>query len=159
MQCTGKTTTNQKAYRHCRKQERDRERKWRMSRQGAFEFSFSALDEMMATFADPSKVAVLSDHGRGAELIYDYEETLRLIEEQKRKCIEKPKVDPVLKKWMLNKLRKFPELQKTLRRFIKNATSKKQKPVKETHLEKICEILFGPIKSRVKARSKKKKAG
>jgi len=70
MQCTGKTTTNQKAYRHCRKQERDRERKWRMSRQGAFEFSFSALDEMMETFADPSKVALFSDRGRGARLIH-----------------------------------------------------------------------------------------
>ena len=144
-------------YEYRLKLEDNRERKWRMSRQGAFVSSMQSFDALMETFEDPSVIRRFSDHGRGAALIYDYEENLRLIEEQKRKGHEKPKVDPVLKKWMLNKLRKFPDLQKTLRRFIKNATSKTQKPVKETHLEKICEILFEPIKSRVKPRSKKKK--
>ena len=144
------------SYEYRLKLERDRERKWRKSRQGATEFAFSSFDEMMRQFEDPSKIALFSDNGKGAALIYDYEENLRLIREQKPRTDEKPKVDPVLKKRMLNKLRNFPDLQKTLRLFIKNATSKKQKPVKETHLEKICEILFEPIKSRVKARSKKK---
>ena len=146
------------SYEHCLKQERDRERKWRMSRQGAFVSSMLSLDDssMRGTSGENSP-AWASDRGRGADLIYDYEEHLRIIEEQKRKGHEEPKVDPVLKKRMLNKLRKFPALQKTLRQFIKNATSKKQKPVKETHLEKICEILFEPIKSRVKSRSKRKR--
>ena len=146
-------------YEYRLKLEDNRERKWRMTRKGAFVSSMLSLDDssMRGTSGENSP-AWASDRGRGADLIYDYEEYLRIIEEQKRKGIEKPKVDPVLKKWMLNKLRKFPDLQKTLRRFIKNATSKKQKPVKETHLEKICEILFGPIKSRVRTRAKKKKA-
>ena len=57
------------SYEHCLKQERDRERKWRMSRQGAFEFSFSSLDEMTGSFGDPSKIALFSDHSRGAAVI------------------------------------------------------------------------------------------
>ena len=58
------------SYEHCLKQERDCERKWRMSRQGAFVFSFSSFDEMMSLFEDPSKVALFSDHGRGARQIH-----------------------------------------------------------------------------------------
>ena len=58
-------------------------------------------------------------------------------------------VDPAVKKRMLNKLRKYPYLQKALRRFIGNATARKRKPVKKTHIEKICEILFGPVKTGV----------
>ena len=58
------------SYEHCLKQERDRERKWRMSRQGAFVFSFSSFDEMMSLFEDPSKVALFSDHGRAARQIH-----------------------------------------------------------------------------------------
>ena len=145
-------------YEYRLKLEDNRERKWRMTRKGAFVSSMLSLDDssMRGTSGENSP-AWASDRGRGAALIYDYEEYLRLIEEQKRKGYEKPKVDPVLKKRMLNKLRKFPDLQKTLRLFIKNATSNKQKPVKETHLEKICEILLEPIKSRVKPMSKKKK--
>ncbi len=58
------------SYEHCRKQERDRERKWRMSRQGAFVFSFSSFDEMACLFGDPSKIALFSDHGRGESQIH-----------------------------------------------------------------------------------------
>ena len=57
------------SYEYRLKLEDNRERKWRMSRQGAFEFSFSAFDELMTRFADPGKVAILSDRGRGAEAI------------------------------------------------------------------------------------------
>ena len=154
----GRSEEAKGSYEYRLKLERDRERSHRKSEKGMFSASMLSLDDSsMRGTIDENSPSWLSDRGRGAELIYDYEENLRLIEEQKRKGCEKPKVDPVLKKRMLNKLRKFPELQKTLRRFIKNATSKKQKPVKETHLEKICEILFEPIKSRVKPRSKKKK--
>ena len=51
-------------------------------------------------------------------------------------------IDTAVKKRMLNKLRKYPHLQKALRRFIRNATSEKRKPVRKTHIEKICEILL-----------------
>ena len=52
------------------KREADRERVWRMTRQGAFEFSFGSLDEFTARFDDPGKVAVFSDGGRGEEAVF-----------------------------------------------------------------------------------------
>ena len=118
---------------YCLKLERDRERSWRESRQGAFESSMLSLDKLVAKFEDPSKIATLSDGGKGAE--------------QARSCggcegVHSCGVDPAVKKRMLNKLRKYPHLQKTLRRFIRNATSEKRRPVKKTHIEKICEILL-----------------
>ena len=57
------------SYEYRLKLERDRERKWRKSRQGATEFAFSSFDEMMRQFEDPSKIALFSDNGRGAEAI------------------------------------------------------------------------------------------
>ena len=116
------------------KQERDREGAHRRDTEmGRFEASMLSLDEHMAKFDDPSKVVVFSDGGKGAG--------------QVRSCggcedVHSSEVDPDVKKRMLNKLRKYPHLQKTLRRFIRNATSEKRRPVKKTHIEKICEILF-----------------
>ena len=57
------------SYEHCLKQERDRERKWRMSRQGAFVSSMQSFDALMETFEDPSSIRIFSDRGRGAEAI------------------------------------------------------------------------------------------
>ena len=54
---------------YCLKLERDRERSWRESRQGAFESSMLSLDEHMAKFDDPGKIATFSDGGNGAESI------------------------------------------------------------------------------------------
>ena len=54
------------------KREADRERKWRMSMQGAFEFSFGSLDEFTERFDDPGKIAVFSDGGRGEEAIFGH---------------------------------------------------------------------------------------
>ena len=56
-------------YRYRLKLERDRERSWRESRQGAFEASMLSLDEHVAKFDDPSKIATFSDGGRGAESV------------------------------------------------------------------------------------------
>ena len=114
-------------------QEADRAKSRRNSRQGAFDAAMLSLDAHMETFDDPSKIATFSDGGRGAEHV--------------RSCggcedVHSCEVDPDVKKRMLNKLRKYPHLQKTLRRFIRNATSEKRRPVKKTHIEKICEILF-----------------
>ena len=58
--------TMDEAYAYCRKLERDRERQRRMSRQGAFEFSFGSLDELTMRFDDPGKIAAFSDGGCGA---------------------------------------------------------------------------------------------
>ena len=126
----------EEARRRCLKLERDRERSWRESRQGAFESSMLSLDEHMAKFDDPSKIATLSDGGKYAEAVRSCGEDVRL-----------GVVDPAVKKRLLNRLRKHPQLQKALRRLIANATAKKRKPVKKTHVEKICEILFGPMKT------------
>ena len=54
---------------YCFKLERDRERSWRESRQGAFEASMLSLDEHMAKFDDPGKIATFSDGGKGAESV------------------------------------------------------------------------------------------
>ena len=51
---------------YCLKLERDRERSWRESRQGAFEASMLSLDEHVAKFDDPGKIATFSDGGNGA---------------------------------------------------------------------------------------------
>ena len=59
----------EEARRYCLKLERDRERSWRESRQGAFEASMLSLDEHMAKFDDPSKIATFSDGGRGATTV------------------------------------------------------------------------------------------
>ncbi len=121
------------------KQERDRDGAHRRdTRQGVFEASMLSLDEHMAKFDDPSKVATFSDGCKGAEAVRSCSEDVR-----------SGVVDPTVKKQMLNRLRKYPYLQKALRRFIGNATARKRKPVKKTHIEKICKILFGPIKTGV----------
>ena len=125
----------EEARRYCLKLERDRERSWRESRQGAFESSMLSLDEHMAKFDDPGKIATFSDGGKDAEAVRSCGEDLR-----------PGVVDPAVKKRMLNRLRKHPHLQKALRRLIGNATARRRKPVKKTHIEKICEILFGPVK-------------
>ena len=59
----------EEARRRCLKLERDRERSWRESRQGAFESSMLSLDEHMAKFDDPSKIATFSDECKGAESV------------------------------------------------------------------------------------------
>jgi hypothetical protein len=104
-----------------------------VAKAGAFKTAMLSLDEHMAKFDDPSKIATFSDCGRGAERVRSYVGC---------EDVRSGEVDPAVKKRMLNKLRKYPHLQKTLRRFIRNATSEKRKPVKKTHIEKICEILF-----------------
>ena len=54
------------------KEERDREGAHRRgTRQGAFSASMLSLDEHMAKFDDPSKIATFSDCGKGAESIRD----------------------------------------------------------------------------------------
>ena len=53
-------------YRMALKREADRERSWRKSRQGAFESSMLSLDEHVAKFDDPGKIAAFSDGGIGA---------------------------------------------------------------------------------------------
>ncbi len=54
------------------KEERDREGAHRRgTRQGAFSASMLSLDEHMAKFDDPSKIATFSDCGKGAKSIRD----------------------------------------------------------------------------------------
>ena len=116
------------------KQERDREGAHRRDTdKGRFEATTLSFDELMAKFDDPSKIATFSDCGRGAEHVRSYAGC---------EDVHSGEIDTAVKKRMLNKLRKYPHLQKALRRFIRNATSEKRRPVRKTHIEKICEILF-----------------
>ena len=114
-------------------QEADRAKSRRNSRQGAFDAAMLSLDAHMETFDDPSKIATFSDGGKGAEHVRSYVGC---------EDVHSGEIDTAVKKRMLNKLRKYPHLQKTPRRFIRNATSEKRRPVKKTHIEKICEILL-----------------
>ena len=69
---------------YCLKLERDRERSRRESRQGAFESSMLSLDEHVAKFDDPGKIATFSDGGAGRERIfarYDEHDRARQIAE------------------------------------------------------------------------------
>ena len=56
-------------YEYRLKLEDNRERKWRMSQQGAFVSSMQSFDALMETFEDPSSIRRFSDHGRGARQI------------------------------------------------------------------------------------------
>ena len=57
------------SYEYRLKLERDRERSYRKTGQGAFTASMQSLDALTETFDDPSVIRRLSDHGRGAEAI------------------------------------------------------------------------------------------
>ena len=48
------------------RQESDREREWRRTRQGEFESSMPSLDAQAEKFDDPGKIAAFSDGGAGA---------------------------------------------------------------------------------------------
>ena len=73
--------TAHEAYRKCLKLERDRERSWRESRQGAFEATMLSLDEHVAKFDDPGKIAAFSDGGAGAGRVFaQYDERDRSLQ-------------------------------------------------------------------------------
>ncbi len=77
---------------YCLKLERDRERSWRESRQGAFEASMLSLDEHVAKFDDPGKIATFSDCGAGEERIfarYDEHDKARQIADALRRLLPK----------------------------------------------------------------------
>ena len=77
---------------YCLKLERDRERSWRESRQGAFEASMLSLDEHVAKFDDPGKIATFSDCGAGEERIfarYDERDKARQITDALRRLSPK----------------------------------------------------------------------
>ena len=118
-------------YRKALKRECDRERSRRVSRQGAFEASMLSLDDpsMRRTDGEDSP-AWESDGGKGTESI---------IAGMSGEAAHA--FDPALKKWLLNKLRRHPHLQKVLRRAIKDAVKGNPIRMKETHREKIQEIL------------------
>ena len=65
------------------KQERDREGAHRRdTRQGAFEASMLSLDEHMAKFDDPGKIATFSDGCKGAESVCEADESAPTIKAQ-----------------------------------------------------------------------------
>ena len=77
---------------YCLKLERDRERSWRESWQGAFEASMLSLDEHVAKFDDPGKIATFSDCGAGEERIfarYDERDKARQIADALRRLSPK----------------------------------------------------------------------
>jgi hypothetical protein len=87
--------TMDEAREYCLKLERDRIRSHRKSDQGAFEFAFMSLDAHVEKFDDPTKIAIFSDDGTGAERIFDRcdeserarqieEALLRLSEDERR---------------------------------------------------------------------------
>ena len=136
-------------FRKCLKQERDRARSRRESAQGMFEASMLSLDRLFDSFEDPSKASAFSDGGAGEERMVaecDGDGT----PEYYRTCVKRA----------LNRLRKRPELQKTLRLVVKNG-DRREDSVREilasgrcptwdaaktlywTHLKKMLRIFCG----------------
>ena len=79
-------------YRKALKRERDRERSWRKSEQGAFESAFMSLDAHVEKFDDPTKIAIFSDGGAGAESTFarcEKEDRLRQIDDAISRLSEK----------------------------------------------------------------------
>ena len=79
-------------YRKALKRERDRERSWRKSEQGAFESAFMSLDAHVEKFDDPGKIAAFSDGGAGAESTFarcEKEDRLRQIDDAISRLSEK----------------------------------------------------------------------
>ena len=58
------------------KRERDRERKRRATRQGAFEARMLSLDAIVTDEDSAEKLPALSDHGKGARAIRSFDECL-----------------------------------------------------------------------------------
>jgi hypothetical protein len=111
-----------KAYRKALKREADRERSWRKSRQGMFESSMPSLDEHVAKFDDPSKVAVFSDGGKSDNEMAGRIDGDAMCESYYTQCIEKAR----------KKLRAFDEkLVKVFDLVVKNGTNRE---------ESICEL-------------------
>ena len=96
-------------FRKCLKLERDRARSRRESTQGKFEASHQSFDRFLDTFEDPSKAAVFSDGGAGAEQIVAECDGDGGIAHY-RTCVKRA----------MNRLRGRPELQKTLRLIVKH---------------------------------------
>ena len=136
-------------FKRCLKQERDRARSRRESAQGMFEASHQSLDRLVDTFEDPSKAAAFSDGGAGAE---------------RTVCVcngdGSPAYYRMCLKRALNRLRRHPELQKTLRLVVKNGNRREDSmweilasrrcPTWDaarkqylTHLEKLLNIFCG----------------
>jgi len=109
---------------HCLELERKSEWKRRQSRQGRFERSFESYDALVDRFTDPTEIATFSDGGKGAEEIVGGGEWERR------------------KKWALNKLRRWPDLQKTLRLIIRNGNNRE---------ESIWELMQDDLKLRASA--------
>lgn len=61
----------QQAYLQAQEREKDRERHWRMTKQGAFESSMLSLDALIAQADRPDKISWLSDNGRGVRHMLD----------------------------------------------------------------------------------------
>ena len=96
-------------FRKCLKLERDRARSRRESAQGKFEASMLSLDRLFDSFEDPSKAAAFSDGGAGEERMVaecDGDYSLGYY----RACVKRA----------MNRLRKRPELRRTLRLVIKH---------------------------------------
>ena len=115
------------------KQERDREGAHRRDTDiGRFEASMLSLDDPSVRRTEKEdSPAWESDGGKGADAVVVGADGALA-----------SRFDPKQKKWMLNKLRRHSDLQRTLRSAIRAAEEGSPIRMKETHCKKIREILF-----------------
>lgn len=102
------------AYRLCLERERDRERKWQLTKQGAFESSFVHFD-FEAEAARERPASWLSDRGKGARQI--------------RACDpvpQKPTRHQLLNRAQMRLSRHLPECMKVFWLVIKNGSNRKE---------------------------------
>ena len=103
-------------YAKCLKRERDREAKRRETEQGAFEAEMLSFDTLMDSFEDPSKAAIFSDNGTGAEAVVDHCDGVTP-ESRRARCIRNAR----------NRLKRaYPHLVPVFDLVVKNGSNRKE---------------------------------
>ena len=102
-------------FRKCLKWEVRRAKTWRMTEQGAFESAMLSLDRHVESFDDPSKIAVFSDGGAGAEGICSFDEDFDCLFYTRRTKIARRCLS-----------RNFPELVEVFNLIVRNGKNRQE---------------------------------
>ena len=73
-----KNMTMDEAYAYCQELEEKRQWSKRQYSQGRFESSMQSYDNLIASFDDPSEIAVLSDGGKGSRKLHNADAKLEI---------------------------------------------------------------------------------
>lgn len=104
-----------RTYEGALKLERDRERLWRATRQGAFQSGMLSIDVLPTTSTQDEYESWISDHGAGAEAIiaFDDEDALNYYLRKQRAALKRVG-------------RQLPECVETLKGIFKNGSNREE---------------------------------